>query len=224
MKNITKLLTNLFIIIVFSIICSYFLTKYFSNTIFQALYSYAETESQKIANEIITESLTEQLQTDLQEDSLYEIIKNSKEEIQLINFDATKINQILSKLTNNIEEKIKDMEASQQDNDYLISTQSGLIYNLPIGAVSGNVFLSNLGTKIPLKLTLTGDVKSNIETSLTEYGLNNALLKIEIKIIINTKIIAPFTSEELTIENTLPVSIKVIQGIIPDYYLNNSAT
>lgn len=221
MKKITNLISHLFIIIVFAIICSYFLTKHYSNKIFNALYSYAESQSKKIVTEIINSSLTQELEQDLDSETIYEIIKNDKGEIQLIDFNTTKVNQILSSLTNNIETKIKNMENSQiLSAEEVIPTSDGLIYNLPIGAVTGNVFLTNLGTKIPLKIFLMGDVLSTIDTSITEYGLNNALLKIGIKITINTRVIAPFTSEEFTITQDIPISVKIIQGTIPEYYLN----
>jgi sporulation protein YunB len=230
MKKITKLITNLFIIIVLSIICSFILTKYYSNKIFSSLYSYAETESKKITSTIINESLTKQLENELDETELYTIVKNDNNEIQLIDFNTIKVNKILTELTNNIEEYINKIENNKVEentlstNQNLIEINNGLFYNLPIGAVSGNIFLSNLGTRIPLKISIIGDVISNIETEVTEYGLNNALLNIGIKVTINTKVIAPFTSKEMTIENIIPVSIKVIQGVVPEYYLNGLNT
>lgn len=223
MKKITNLFIYLFIILVFAIIVSYFLTKYYSNKIFTPLYSYAESESKKIVTEIINSSLTEELETSLDSETIYEIIKNEDDEIQLIDFNTSKVNKILTNLSNNIENKIKNIEEEQlfKENE-IITTKDGLIYNIPIGAVTGNVFLTNIGTKIPLKITIMGDVLSTMETEVTEYGLNNALLKIGIKVTINTRVIAPFTSKEFTIEHTIPISIKVIQGKIPEYYLNGN--
>lgn len=223
MKKITNLFIYLFIILVFAIIVSYFLTKYYSNKIFTPLYSYAESESKKIVTEIINSSLTEELETSLDSETIYEIIKNEDDEIQLIDFNTSKVNKILTNLSNNIENRIKNIEEEQlfKENE-IITTKDGLIYNIPIGAVTGNVFLTNIGTKIPLKITIMGDVLSTMETEVTEYGLNNALLKIGIKVTINTRVIAPFTSKKFTIEHTIPISIKVIQGKIPEYYLNGN--
>jgi hypothetical protein len=142
MKKITKLITNLFIIIVLSIICSFILTKYYSNKIFSSLYSYAETESKKITSTIINESLTKQLENELDETELYTIVKNDNNEIQLIDFNTIKVNKILTELTNNIEEYINKIENNKVEentlstNQNLIEINNGLFYNLPIGAVS----------------------------------------------------------------------------------------
>lgn len=222
MKKIINLITYIFIILVFALIIAYLLTKHYSNKMFSGMYSYAETESQRIATNIINKSLTEELENELSQENLYNIIKNNQDEIQLIDFNTTKVTQLLTKLTNNIESNIKFLEKLQLDNQYIISDQNRLLYNLPIGAVSGNIFLSNLGIKIPLKLSLIANTKTNIETEVTEYGLNNALLKIAIKVTINTKITAPFTSKEISVENNIPISIKVIQGTVPGYYINGT--
>lgn len=222
MKKIINLTTYLFIIIVIAFIAAYFLAKNYSNKISNALYSYSESESKKVITEIINLSLTEELENDDYNTTLYNIVKNDKDEIQLIDFNTTKVNKILSNLTNNIENKIKNMESSQiLEEDEIMSVHNGLIFNMPIGAVTGNVFLSNIGTKIPVKISLMGSVISKMDTSITEYGLNNALIKIGILVTVNTKTTAPFTSKEFTVTNTIPISIKVIQGSVPEYYLNS---
>lgn len=223
MKKISNLITRLLIIIILAILCSFLLTKHYSNKIFTPLYHYAESETKKNMAEIINNSLTEEIEKSLDEESLYQIVKNDRGEIELIDFNTTKVNKILLNLTNNIEDKIKNMEL-EQTNTEIINSIDGLIYNLPLGAVSGNVFLNNIGVKIPLKITLMGDVISEMQTNVTEYGLNNALLKVEIKVTINTRVVAPFTSKEMTLENTIPISIKVIQGTVPGYYIGNTTT
>lgn len=225
MKKILNLLTILFIIIVFALIIAFLLTKYYSKKIYPSIYSYAETIAKKISTDIINKSLTEELENELTTENLYTIVKNNQEEIQIIDFNSSKVNKVLTDLTNNIEDNIKSMELIQTNKqDYIITNQNHLIYNLPIGAVTGNIFLSNLGTTIPLKLSIIADAMTNLETEVTEYGLNNALLKIEIEVLINSKITAPFTSKEITIRNTIPVSIKVIQGTVPGYYINGLTT
>ena len=107
MKKIINLTTYLFIIIVIAFIAAYFLAKNYSNKISNALYSYSESESKKIITEIINLSLTEELENDDYNTTLYNIVKNDKDEIQLIDFNTTKVNKILSNLTNSIENKIK---------------------------------------------------------------------------------------------------------------------
>ena len=41
---------------------------------------------------------------------------------------------------------------------------------------------------------------------------------------VNTRIVLPIVSEEYTITASIPIAMKVIQGKIPDYYMNGFNT
>ena len=77
-----------------------------------------------------------------------------------------------------------------------------------------------MGPKIPVKLSLLGDVITGFSTDVTEYGINNALIKLMIDVKVDTRIILPIISEEITINANIPIAMKVVQGKIPDYYMN----
>ena len=59
---------------------------------------------------------------------------------------------------------------------------------------------------------IMGDFKYHI----IEY--NNSLVELLLEIEINIQIILPFTSEKTTIKKKIPISTKIIQGKIPEYY------
>ena len=226
MNKLLKTLSYLFIIFIITLTLSYFLTKYYSKKISKPIYSYAESEAKRLTTTIINDAISKQ-NLDYNEEDLYKIEKNNNNEIQLINFNTKEVTKLLSNITKLIEDNIEKInnredklnEISQNHN--INKAKDGLIYEIPLGAVTGNIFLNSIGTKIPLKLQLIGDVISEVDSTVSEYGLNNALLKIDIKITINTKIIIPFTSKEMSLTNRIPLSIKVIQGTVPNYYLPN---
>ena len=58
----------------------------------------------------------------------------------------------------------------------------GIITYIPFGMVTGSSLLYNLGPKIPVKLSLVGDVVTGFSTDVTEYGINNALIKLMIDV------------------------------------------
>ena len=99
-----------------------------------------------------------------------------------------------------------------------------IICEIPFGLTTGSSLLSNIGPKIPVKISLVGDVSTNFSTEIVEYGINNALLKVIVNISVTTKVILPITSEDLTINANIPIGMKVIQGKIPNYYLNGFTT
>ena len=65
-----------------------------------------------------------------------------------------------------------------------------------------------------------GDVVTGFSTDVTEYGINNALIKLIIDVKVDTRIILPIISEEINIDASIPIAMKVVQGKIPDYYMN----
>ena len=56
------------------------------------------------------------------------------------------------------------------------------------------------------------------------YGINNALITLNIDVEVNAKIILPIVSDDIHIDASIPIAMKVIQGKIPEYYLNGFST
>jgi sporulation protein YunB len=89
-----------------------------------------------------------------------------------------------------------------------------------MGAVFGNSFLANLGPQIPIRFNLVGNIKSNLKSSITNYGINNALIETVIHLALSVKIILPISAKEVTIESDIPISMKMITGKVPQVYMN----
>ena len=95
---------------------------------------------------------------------------------------------------------------------------------VPFGASFNNNFLNNLGPKIPVRISFTKNIETHFGTEVVEYGLNNALIKLNINIKISVRVILPFFSDNIINDFTIPVAMKVIQGNIPSYYIGRSVT
>ena len=65
---------------------------------------------------------------------------------------------------------------------------------------------------------IIGDVVSNLETNVKEYGINNALIEIGVSVSVNSLVNLPFVSKKITVSTVIPLSLKLIQGNIPSYY------
>ena len=94
----------------------------------------------------------------------------------------------------------------------------GIICEIPFGAFLENSLISNVGPKIPVKFNLLGEVNTDIRTDVKEYGINNALLEVSIEITVNFRVNLPFVSNIITVNNIIPISMKIIQGSIPNFY------
>ena len=183
--------------------------------------NYSEMEANKLATLIINTAIREE---NIQlHSNLYEVNDN------VINYNTKKINDILISLTSKIQKYFIALEKGNIDilnsnildnynRDYL---KKGVLLYLPMGYLTGSPFLASYGPKIPLKIALIGDVKTDIRESISDYGLNNALLKIYIYVEVVTQSIIPFISNKQTTKVEYPIVIKVIEGKIPSFYLGN---
>ena len=225
MKRI-HIFTLLLIIILSSIICSYKLLEYYSVKMSPVVFSYAESEVKKLTTLIINKSITKQMSVGLDVDNLLNITRNSDGDIQMISYNSITVTKLLNSVTNLVQLNIKSIEEGNVDLLELPDIYDeekmkyGIVYEIPLGTVTDNFLLANLGYKIPVKFTLVGSTMTNLDTKITEYGINNALLEIFITIDVTTQINIPFVSKEVNMSTEVPIAIKLIQGVIPEYYIN----
>lgn len=213
---------NIFIsIIIGCFIISTFLLKIFSNNILPIFMEYSVSKIRNISINLINKAVSSELANLKSIDDMIVITKNSDDEIQMIDFDSTTVNKVLTSVTSNILHNLKNADTfSNVFEGESHKYSKGIFYEVPVGVVSNNIFLSNLGPKIPVKLNMIGDVFTNINTEVKEYGINNALVKISIDVSVNEKVIIPFISKTVNVSVSVPISLKLIQGNIPIYYGN----
>lgn len=234
-KNIRPI--NLIIIIFMFIILFLFLIfNFFNKKALPVFMDYANSQVRKFSYLIINRAISKQIADDLNVEDIFIITKDSNNEIRTIDFDPIIVNKTLNKIVNTIQLNLKYLEEGKLDlielpDNVLIDydkekLSKGIIYEIPSGVIFNNSFLANIGPKIPVKLSLVGDVISNVNTKVTNYGINNALIEVSVYIQIEAKVILPFITDTIMVETDIPVAMKLIQGVVPDYLfggLSNSS-
>lgn len=142
-----------------------------------------------------------------------------------MDIDPTKVNKILASTNKILEKNFKYIENGEIDklNPYELGideNKKGVIYEIPSGIIFKNIFLNNLFPKIPVRLNLVGTVFSKITTNVESFGINNALIKVNIEISMKLKVVLPFASSNIDIRTSIPIIIKIMEGDVPGYYLN----
>lgn len=228
---------NLFIyLFILFLVTLFFSFRFVDKKVTPVLMNYAELEMRKFSNAIINQAVASELSSGLNIDELFLITKDNSNEIKTIDFNPLVVNKILTLVATKIQKNLFYIKEGKFDmiglpdtffSDYNIEKlKKGIIFEIPSGVVFKNSLLSNLGPKIPVKLNLIGDIISNIKTKVTNYGINNALIEVFVDIQISEQIILPFTSKKISVNTIIPLSIKLIQGTVPNYYFNglNKAT
>lgn len=226
-RKLTKSQKMLFILtLLFVSVC---FTFYLINKkVSPILIHYAETEMKRLSSLVITKAITKQMTEELDFDDLFLIDKNSSGEINTIDFNPVIVNKVLSTCTSTVQLNLKYIEEGRMElvtpTDEVLTEYgnsgkgNGIIFAIPSGVVFQNSLLTNIGPKVPVRLHLVGDIESNIETKISDYGINNALIEVFVNIKVNEQVILPFVSKTITVENNIPVAIKIMSGKIPESY------
>lgn len=203
--------------------------NYLNNNVVPVLMSYATSQVKKLSNLVINRAISKQIAEELNVEDMFIITKSETGEIRTIDFDPIVVNKTLTKIVNTIQLNLKYLEEGKLDLlelpdniliDYDESKLSkGIIYEIPSGVIFGNSLLANLGPKIPVKLSLIGDIVSNVNTKVTNYGINNALIEVSVNVQVESRVILPFITDTITVETDIPVAMKLVQGVVPDYLL-----
>ena len=221
---------NFFLFVIILIIISIvFLFTYINKKITPVFLEYAEFQASKIATYVISKAIDEEVSKNLDIEDLFISSKDSSGNIKSLDFNPITINKISNLIKSNIFEYLEDLENGNIEkikNTALFSSRinEGIVFEIPSGIVFNNVLLANIGPKVPVKLSLTGDILTNIHTKVTDYGINNAVVEVVINVEVYEQVILPFTTKRVTINTDIPIAVKLIQGEIPSYYFNNLKT
>ena len=215
-----KIKTSDYIILVvlFIIIVSFIEIKYFSYKSETILLDYSSNKITNIINEIINESINNKIYRYKYND-IIKIDGQNNENITSIDFDNEIVNSMLYMVSDEILGKIKLLESNNYDNlnlKYISSNDK--VYYVPYGVIYGSSILSNLGPKIPFKISLVGSTNNETKINIDEYGINSSKVEVVLNINFKMMVLLPFKSKEIVINKTIILDSKIIQGKVPDYY------
>lgn len=208
------------IVFIIAIICTvtYILINEFTVKSKSTLEDMANNKTNELSTLIINESIKENIiNNSLQ--SIINVTRNDNNEITNIDLNTTQANKILYDVSYSIMKNIDNIENNNikklkieyfDKKDNIFKVPFGIIHNIPI--------LTFLSPNIPFKISILGNTSNELITEVKEYGINNSIIELRIKCIINLQVILPFKSKVIKNEKSILLSSQVIQGKVPDYY------
>lgn len=195
-KTIKILIIITVIILIYRIIASYI------NPVFETM---CEEKVKSVAT-IITNQQSTIIMNRYQYDDLYTIEKGTDGNISIIKSNVVPVNNMISDLTENIQNEFDKIEKTQ--------------INIPLGSLFGTYFLSGMGPNIPIKVSMTGTLDTEVKNQFISQGINQTLHRTYVEFVCNMKILTPLKNYSKTITNQVVVAEHVIIGNIPDAYYN----
>lgn len=208
------------VIILFLIIfiLAIMIVKVVSDKIAPLVMDYSISEMKRITSIIINRSINSDILNKIDMNKLFIITKGDNDEVMTISLDSIIVNKITDNISDACEDNLRLMEEGKYQelkNKFNIGEEYFLV---PSGIISKNTLLNSIGPKIPINLKMIGNVTSGLKTEVKEYGINNSLITISVEITVEMMVILPFSSDYVSITNLVPISIKLIQGKVPQIY------
>lgn len=144
-------------------------------------------------------------------DDMVNIVSNDDGEILSIDYRFNDCYRLLNEYIDYIYETLTNTDFSDkyyEDGVYFVS--SSLINNA--------LLFNNLGLKIPMKVNVATDLRSNFKTSVKEYGINSVLVELYLVIEVHSWFVNPFNDGSFGDTYEYVISSKIVNGKIPDYF------
>lgn len=213
------------------ILASYLMVIYIGKKLNPGIMRYAMIEAKRITTSVINTSINEIIDANyINNNDIFSLVKNSNEEIEVIDFNTKNVNQLLKVVSQNIQKKLINLEMGRIK-DFDISDglkgknfpniKYGVVCETSSGSIFGNSLFANTGPIIPVKLTFIGEVSTSINTTIKNYGINNAYMEVNVEVTINERLVVPMATKDVVVKKKVPIVMKVIEGKIPIYYNGN---
>lgn len=197
------------------------------------LIDYAEAQTKKIAPLVINKAIKDVMP---EIENIHDIldIQTTDQGKLMIKYKTDIMNRAQSDLAYAIAQNLKqaergDLESLQQEANIEVDYEQsqigeGIVYFFPIGQVTNNALLGNLGPKIPIRFTALGSVESDMDMKVEQYPINNLAIEVIVKIEVQVQIIIPFGTKQTVVTQEVPIAGGVFPGEVPQFYNENGQT
>lgn len=222
---------NFVTFIFFTIIIVIVFFLYWINSRLMPTYlDYAEVQTHKIASSVVSEAINARTSTVLDVNDIIVGLPEEKNEMMTVKFNTEIINQVRVESEKLVKEYLKQAEKgnlthlpSLENVEYdagEMDAGDGIVFFVPLGQAANLPILGNLGPKIPIRFHIIGNVQSDVQSIIREFGINNAYVEVNILLKVNVQIIVPFASKSAVVEKSIPVAIGLVRGSVPHIYTN----
>ena len=200
-KKIIRKISKIAIIIVIAI----FTCTYTIKSIEPILETICTSEAKAIATKISNERATQVMKSYNYSD-IVKISRDINGNINSIELDIIKVNEIVSDIALKIQEDLDDIGSQE--------------IGIAVGTFTGSKLLTGRGPKINYKIINIGDVETDYRSEFRQSGINQTQHRVYMQVKCNVSILTPFNTIKEGITNQVILAENVIVGDIPETYYN----
>lgn len=210
----------------FVIIGSFFLIFYIDSRLFNIMKNNIDIEVERITSNIVNSELNK-LNVEDNYDSFIDVFKSPDGKIENISYNTRKINEMSGIISSNVQETLFNLDNGDISSNYVFNRvenskfkniKKGVLCCVSLGSIKKSTLFSSIGPCVPVKISFIGQVNTDIDVNVHEYGLNNVMVEISLVINIKEQSSIPLISSEKDVIVKEPISIDIIKGDLPEYY------
>ena len=167
----------------------------------------SKMRAETLISKTVSETLAEQFANQRNEanEDLFTIKKDKEGAMEMVQANSVEINILMSDLSVGLHEAFHKVERET--------------FNVPVGALLGSEFLSQMGPQIDVTVMPMGVSHMDFRTEFESKGINQTKYKIYIELECRVKVLAPFSSKIFGVNNTVLIAEAVILGDVPNSYV-----
>ncbi len=137
-------------------------------------------------------------------EDLISFVKDEEGKLIALKSNIVEMNQIASEIAVKIQEMYDALDK--------------IYVYVPIGNFTGNDLFSGMGPSVKIRVMPAGTVMTEFKTDFLSAGINQTRHRVYINVVCHMRVIAPFASDEVVVDNSVTVAETVLIGDVPDYY------
>ena len=122
----------------------------------------------------------------------------------MLQSNVVAINLIISDVGEKIQKRINEIKSEETE--------------FSLGRLTGSTILSGLGPKIPVSLSIVGNVETDLRNEFESKGINQTIHRIYLQVECKISILTPYKKTEEKILNQVLIAENIIIGKIPEAY------
>ncbi|MDO4553382.1 MAG: sporulation protein YunB [Bacillota bacterium] len=165
----------------------------------------AEVRAKSIVTELVTAAVRRELVALGDRGDMLTVEQNEEGRVTLIQADSAAMSSFSTDIVREVQAGLAAVEAQT--------------LRVPLGSLLGSPVLSQTPPYVNLKIESLGSAKAEFQTSFEEQGINQVRYRVYLTVSCQTRVIVPFSQNQVQVDMTLPISEVVVVGEIPETYI-----
>ncbi len=166
----------------------------------------AEVKVKAMITKIVNDAVHQQFKSDAEAFELLTIKTDQEGNITYVESNTTAMNNLATKLAQSVQNQYKWDDA--------------VMLKVPVGSIVGSQILSQIGPAVNLKVLPIGMSRVNFKTEFESMGINQTKYKVFLEMDSQARVLAPFSINNIEVQNTILVAEAIIVGEVPESYVH----